>query len=63
MRLRQTHTFAILELSAAAFEEIKEKLELAGYEENFIYKGKELIIDMNGIAVKTKEKYDKKTIN
>lgn len=47
-----THTYAILHVSAAAFEEIKAKLEAAGYADQFIEKkGEPLAIDMHGIAL------------
>jgi len=53
MSTRQTHTFAVLELSPAAFNEIKTKLEAAGYEHAFIKEqGEPLVIDMHGIGVK-----------
>jgi hypothetical protein len=47
-----THTYAVLEISAAAFAEIKEKLERAGYEDQF-HQDREhgIVIDMHGIAV------------
>lgn len=49
-----THTYAILEISTAAYKEIKEKLEAAGYEHAFRdYKnGDGVVIDMHGIALK-----------
>ncbi len=47
--LRQTHTYVILEISPAAFAEIKAKLEAAGYQHTFMSGGE---IDMHGIAVK-----------
>lgn len=43
-----THTFATLELSAAAYDEIREKLEKAGYQHAFLEEG---AIDMHGLGV------------
>lgn len=45
--IRQTHTYAILELSKAAVDEISEKLREAGYDHAF-HDG---VVDMHGIAV------------
>ena len=50
--LRQTHTFVTLELSPSSFNEIKTKLEKAGYQHCFIEQDDELVIDMNGIGIK-----------
>lgn len=49
--LRQTHTFAMLDLSPAAFREIQEKLKAAGYEDQFHEVDGKIAIDMHGIAV------------
>ena len=50
--MRTTYTFALLELSPEAFEEIKSKLETAGYDTfHFLEEDGELRIDMRGIAV------------
>lgn len=49
-----THTYAKLALTEAAYDEIKQKLEKAGYADQFIYNpdGPACpIIDMHGIAV------------
>lgn len=46
-----THTYAVLEISETAYNEIKTKLQEAGY--NFAFHGD--LIDMHGIAVKAKE--------
>lgn len=54
--IRQTHTFAVLELSAAAFKEIRDKLEAAGYQHAFIKEDEELTIDMHGIGIKEEKK-------
>lgn len=48
MTLRTTHTFAVLEVSAAAYDEIASKLREAGYDHVFIDEH----IDMHGIALK-----------
>jgi len=45
-----THTYALLEVSPATFEEIRQKLVDAGYEQ--VHDGQ---IDMNGLAL-TKER-------
>lgn len=47
-----THTYAVLEISQAAFDEIKAKLEAADYQDQFHRDGKYLLIDMHGIAIK-----------
>lgn len=52
MTIRQTHTFAELELSKAAYDEIATKLRAAGYDHAFIDDG---IIDMHGIGVTVEE--------
>lgn len=46
--MRQTHTYALLEISAEAYDEIAGKLRAAGYGHAFGSKGE---IDMHGIAV------------
>jgi hypothetical protein len=48
-----THTYVILKVSPAAYAEIKEKLEKAGYEHAF-HDGRDedgIVIDMHGIAL------------
>lgn len=47
----QTRTYAVLEISSAAYQEIREKLEKAGYDHAFHEKDYGEIIDMHGIAV------------
>jgi hypothetical protein len=49
-----TYTYATLEVSHAAYSEIKEKLEKAGYSDQFHndHDGDGLVIDMHGIALK-----------
>lgn len=47
--IRSTHTFAELELSQRAYDEIARKLKDAGYDHAFMHDG---AIDMAGIGVK-----------
>lgn len=47
--LRQTHTYAILPVSRAVFDEIKQKLSDAGYQHAF----HDDVIDMQGIGVQS----------
>lgn len=54
MTARQTHTYALLEVSAASYDEIKTKLQAAGYGHAFLSNG---TIDMHGIGV-TREETD-----
>lgn len=49
--LRQTHTYAILELSPESYNEIKEKLMEAEYNHVFHENESGTVIDMHGIAV------------
>jgi len=49
--MRQTRTFAILEISATAFAEIEERLRAAGYQDQFHDGDAGLVIDMHGLAV------------
>ena len=54
MLLRQTHTYVLLEVSDACYEEIAKKLRDASYDRAINEIGE---IDMHGIAlVKTEEK-------
>lgn len=46
--MRQTHTFATLELTPAAYDEIRTKLTAAEYQHTFMDDG---AIDMHGIGV------------
>lgn len=50
-----THTYAILMISQAAFDEILEKLKAAAYHHSF-HEGDDgrVIIDMHGIALQAK---------
>lgn len=50
--IRQTHTYAVLEVSKEAFNEIKKKLREAGYDHAFI----DDVIDMHGIALSEETK-------
>jgi hypothetical protein len=56
MRLRTTHTFALLELSPAAYDEIAGKLREADYHHAFV--DDEGTIDMHGIGIVKKETTD-----
>jgi hypothetical protein len=49
--IRNTYTFAVLDLSSGAFEEISRKLKDAGYEHAFSKSDGRVVIDMQGIAV------------
>ncbi len=48
MSLNVTHTYATLAVSAAAYDEIRQKLEDAEYQHAFMDDG---AIDMHGIAI------------
>lgn len=50
--MRTTHTFAVLELSQLAFDEIKAKLTAAGYQHAFFQDDGKLTMDMHGIGVR-----------
>lgn len=47
-----TYTFVVLEVSSVAYQEIKDKLVRAGYDDQISEDG---LIDMHGIAVKEKD--------
>lgn len=53
---RVTHTYALLQISQAAYNEIREKLQRNGYSTQFHRNadGTE-VIDMHGLAVTTKD--------
>lgn len=53
--MRATHTYAILEVSAGAHREIKEKLEAAGYQDQLHEDHGKILIDMHGIALSSEE--------
>lgn len=47
-----TYTYVVLKISPLAYEEIKSKLEAAGYQHAFHDEGEDgIVIDMHGIAV------------
>lgn len=48
MSIRSTHTYAIMELSPAAYAEIRSKLIEAGYSQSIMREGE---LDMDGLAV------------
>lgn len=48
MTITQTHTYAVLEVSNIAYNEIAEKLVAAGYQHAF---GTDGTIDMHGIGI------------
>lgn len=54
---RMTYTYVTLEVSHAAYQEIKDKLEAAGYHHAF-HEDREdgVLIDMHGIALKDEER-------
>lgn len=47
-----TYTYAILEVSVEAYNEIRTKLEHAGYQHAFHEDRGTVVIDMHGIALK-----------
>ena len=53
MSTRSTYTYAILEVSAAAYQEIRKKLAEAGYGDQFHKDDGAECIDMHGIALKS----------
>lgn len=46
-----THTYAVLEVSPAAYEEIRSLLEAAGYGHVRVTDGGRVLLDMHGIAL------------
>jgi hypothetical protein len=46
-----TRTFAIMEVSQAVYDEIKAKLEAAGYEDAVHTSGDGVVLDLHGIAL------------
>lgn len=57
--MQSTHTYAILDVSTAAYDEIREKLKIAGYEHAFHRQGTgkarqedREVIDMHGIGLR-----------
>ena len=58
MRHTSTHTYAVLRVSPEAYQEIRDKLEAAGYEDQFHDKGEAgEVIDMNGIAIQSEGEF------
>jgi hypothetical protein len=49
---RMTYTYAILDVSPAAYAEIRAKLAAVGYGHSFHKDGKDEVIDMRGIALR-----------
>lgn len=49
--MASTHTYTVLPVSSQAFQEIKEKLEEAGYDHAIQHTDGDLVIDMHGIAL------------
>lgn len=49
---RETHTYAVLEVSEASYREIADKLRAAGYDHAFNEDG---VVDMHGIGIKREE--------
>lgn len=49
--MRTTHTHVLLEVSHALFEEVRAKLEAAGYQHAFDTVDGRPVIDMHGIAL------------
>jgi len=50
-RITHTHTYAVLEVSPAAYREIRALLKAAGYEHAFHLEREGEVIDMHGIAL------------
>ncbi len=51
MNGKSTHTYAVLEVSSKAYQEVRALLAAAGYEHAFIESKKAEVIDMHGIAL------------
>lgn len=54
-----TYTYAILDISAAAYEEIREKLEAAGHGQAVHDHGDYEVLDMHGIALRREYEADR----
>jgi hypothetical protein len=52
--MNNTYSYVVLEVSAAAYREIGEALQAAGYQHVFHQEGSRLLIDMHGIALAAK---------
>lgn len=61
-RNRQTHTYAILEVSPKAFNEIADKLRAADYGHCFHEDGERIVIDMHGIALQSANADESQTV-
>jgi len=48
---RTTYTYAVLDISDAAYTEIFDKLKAAGYEHAFHEDENRIVVDMHGIAI------------
>lgn len=60
MMPRITHTYVVLEVSKAAYDEIHAKLKAAGYDHAFhLEYGHGIVMDMQGIAIANEEWPDK----
>lgn len=57
--MNHTHTYVTIEVSQAAFDEIKSKMEAADYQHALHQDGSEITIDMHGIGL-TREPLQKK---
>jgi hypothetical protein len=57
-----THTYAVMEISQSAFDEIKQKLEAAGYQHAIHDDDDKLLIDMHGIAVSPIDEIEEKRV-
>jgi hypothetical protein len=51
-----THTYALLDVSPAVYDEVRAKLAAGGYEDQFHHDGEDPeVIDMHGIALRRAE--------
>lgn len=53
--IRTTHTYAVLDVSPAAYGEIRAKLEAADYQHAFHQTDAGMVIDMHGIALRIQD--------
>jgi hypothetical protein len=53
--LRQTHTYAIMEVSKEVHEFIRQELVKAGYQHAIMVKDGKILLDMHGIALQAIE--------
>lgn len=54
--MRTTRTYALLDVSPAVYDEIREKLKAAGYDEAFHRDDDREVIDMHGIALRASDR-------